>query len=107
MITDKSLFTQTLARVYAEQGYPREAARIYRHLLETSPDRPEYQDAFQRIENRLATDGLQADADLTGLISTWIDLEIGYGRMKRFAALRENRNLYAEKTDDYEHIDIA
>lgn len=107
MITDKSLFTQTLAKVYAEQGHFQEAAQIYRHLLETWPNRPEYREAFQQIENRLATDGLQTDQALIGLISTWVDLEMGYARMKRIAVLRGNRNSYPQKTDDYEHIDIA
>ena len=107
MITDKSLFTQTLARIYAEQGHFQQAAHIYRHLLKTWPDRPEYLEAFQRIEDQLAADGLNLNQDLIGLISTWVDLEMGYARMKRFGALRGNRNLHSEKTDTYEHNDIA
>jgi tetratricopeptide (TPR) repeat protein len=107
MITDKSLFTQTLARVYAEQGHFDEAAKIYRHLLEICPDRSEYIEAFQQIENRLVANGLQSDKYLVDLISSWVDLEMGYARMKRFVALQGNRNSNPQKTEDHEHIDIA
>jgi hypothetical protein len=88
MINDKSLLTQTLARLYAEQGHLQKAAQIYRHLLETSPDRPEYLEALEEIENRLAADGQQTDQTLLRLITTWYDLEIGYARLKRLEALR-------------------
>jgi hypothetical protein len=107
MITDKSLFTQTLARIYTEQGHFKKAAQIYQHLAQTWPDHPEYREALAQMENRLATDERRTDEDLIRLISTWFDLEIGYNRLKRLEALQTNRRPQREKMDTYEHIDIA
>lgn len=107
MIHDPSLFTRTLARLYAEQGHPRKAAQIYRHLAEQWPDRPEYIEALEQIEARLRADGPQADQRLIGLIATWVDLEVSHARLKQFKALRSNRRAHRENPDNHVEIDIA
>ena len=40
---DNTFYTVTMARVYADQGRNEEAARIYRYLLDRTPDRPDLQ----------------------------------------------------------------
>jgi hypothetical protein len=107
MPSDKSLFTPTLAGLYAEQGHLRQAARIYRHLLETSPNRPEYLKALEEIENRLAADAYPTDPALIRLIATWVELEMSYARLKQFKALRLNRRSDRKETDNYVYVDIA
>jgi len=107
MLNDKSLFTPTLAGLYAEQGHFRQAAQIYRHLLEKSPDRSEYLKALEAIEDRLAADEHQTDQALIRLIAKWVDLEISYARLKQFKALRLRRSSHAEKMDDYVYVDIT
>jgi hypothetical protein len=105
MLNDKSLFTPTLAGLYAEQGHLRHAALIYRHLLEKWPDRSEYREALEDIENRLAEDEHPTDQALIRLMATWVDLEMSYARLKQFNALRLCRRSHREKMDDY--VDIA
>lgn len=85
MITDKALLTPTLARVYAEQGHFRKAAKIYDHLLKASPHEQEHADALKEMESRLSVD----DRALVGLLSEWIGLEMGYARLKQLGALKE------------------
>lgn len=89
MITDESLLTPTLARVYAEQGHLRKAARIYEHLLKASPHELAHADALEEIEKRLAADRSAGDPALVGLLSEWIDLEIGYARLKQLDTLKK------------------
>jgi hypothetical protein len=107
MPSDTSLFTPTLAGLYAEQGHLRQAAQIYRHLLEKSPERPEYLKALEEIEEQLAAEVHRPDQALVRLIATWVDLEMSYARLKQFKALRLNRRSRHEKTDNHVYVDIA
>ena len=43
---DKIFYTETMARVYENQGRYGAAARIYRYLLERSPDRKDLEAAL-------------------------------------------------------------
>lgn len=97
MIKDKSLWTQTLADVYAGQGYWGEAAEIYRHLLEQSPGNREYLDALGEIRNRsTASEPVSSVDPLVGLMSTWLDLEMGYARLNRLKSLQTVVSSHAE-----------
>jgi hypothetical protein len=107
MLNDQSLVTPTLARLYVEQGHLRQAAQIYRHLLEKSPDRSDYLKALAEIENRLTAEALQTDQALIRLIAKWIDLEMSYAKLKQFKALRLNRSSHREKTDNHVYVDIV
>ena len=47
-------FTATMARLYAEQGYLRKAAQVYRHLLELEPHREDLSRCLQTVEEQIA-----------------------------------------------------
>ena len=45
--------TATMAKLYADQGYWRKAADIYRRLLESEPHRLDLKDALSDIEEKM------------------------------------------------------
>ncbi|PID40579.1 MAG: hypothetical protein CR984_02450 [Proteobacteria bacterium] len=46
---DKTFYTETMARVYADQGRYEQAATIYRYLLDQTPDRADLQQALENV----------------------------------------------------------
>ena len=50
---DKTFYTVTMARVYADQGHYEDAARIYRHLLDQTPDRSDLKEALDDVLAKL------------------------------------------------------
>jgi tetratricopeptide (TPR) repeat protein len=66
---DKTFYTLTMARVYADQGQYEEAARIYRYLLDQTPDRKDLREALDAVTAMLpeTSEPLQ---DLAGLVET-------------------------------------
>ena len=50
---DKTFYTATMARVYADQGRYDEAAQIYRYLLDQNPDRTDLQQALNDVLAKL------------------------------------------------------
>ena len=51
---DKTFYTVTMARVHADQGRYEAAARIYRYLLDRTPDRPDLQSALNDVLTKTA-----------------------------------------------------
>jgi cytochrome c-type biogenesis protein CcmH/NrfG len=72
--------TVTLARLYAQQGHWRQAAAIYRSLLQEDPGRAELRQALAEAESRMAEG--QAD-ELAPLFREWIDLLFRHDRVRR------------------------
>ncbi len=71
--------TATMARLYADQGYLREAEGIYRRLLERNPENAEIREALASVEEKMKervaweAKGSGPD-DLDILFRQWIDL---------------------------------
>lgn len=71
----RSIWTATLARLYARQGLWDEAACIYRELLAREPERRDLREELACAEAHLA-------ADRTGkLLRRWLDLLFHYRRL--------------------------
>jgi tetratricopeptide (TPR) repeat protein len=81
---DTTFYTVTMARVYADQGRYEAAARIYRYLLDQTPDRSDLKQALDAVLAKLPEAPRQW-GDVAGLVEHWIDL------MLRFNALRRLR----------------
>lgn len=73
-----------MAKLFEDQGYLRKAAEIYRHLVALNPERPELQEALDRIERRIAEQPAPTRKDTELLLREWIDL------MKRKKQLDRN-----------------
>jgi hypothetical protein len=89
---DTTFYTVTMARVYADQGRYEAAARIYRYLLDQTPDRSDLKQALDAVLAKLPDTPTQW-AEVAGLVERWVKL------MLRFNALRQLRQTHL-LTDD-------
>lgn len=72
---DKTFYTVTMARVYADQGRFDAAARIYRYLLDQTPDRSDLKQALNAVLSKLPETPRQWN-DVAGLVERWVGLMI-------------------------------
>jgi tetratricopeptide (TPR) repeat protein len=52
------IYTETLARLYAQQGLYDQALVIYRHLLQTQPENPALQNKIAALEQQRVAAGM-------------------------------------------------
>lgn len=84
---DKTFYTVTMARVYADQGKYEEAARIYRYLLDQTPDRSDLRQALEAVTSELPdTPGHRHD--ISGLIERWVRLTVRHNALRRLKQCR-------------------
>lgn len=72
----RSIWTATLARLYARQGLWEQAASIYRELLAREPERRDLYKELARAEAHLAEDRCG------DLLRRWLDLLFHYRRLR-------------------------
>jgi tetratricopeptide (TPR) repeat protein len=84
---DKTFYTVTMARVYADQGRNEEAARIYRYLLDRTPDRPDLQNALDDVLAKLP-EAPGRWADIAGSVERWIRLMLRYNALRKLERTR-------------------
>ena len=77
---DKTFYTVTMANVYADQGRYEEAARIYRYLLDQTPDRLDLQMALDEVAAKLPEAPRQWQ-DVSGLVARWVKLILASNRL--------------------------
>jgi len=88
MPTDPEFYTHTMAKVYAEQGHYEEASKIYRHLLEKDPDRPEFKEALAEIDMILSQTPSPSTQKLVPLFREWIDLAFKYRNLQKLKQIK-------------------
>ena len=91
MTEDKSFYTATMARVYAEQGNLEEAKRVYRYLLEKEPGHRDLVEALEDLEARGRNTRIE---DLLPLFRQWMELVFRYNRMKKLKKLNSVYSTY-------------
>ncbi len=74
MSPSSDYYTATMARLYAEQGYLRKAAEIYRHLLAQHPADSDLSAALETVERQMALASTPTRKELELLMREWIDL---------------------------------
>jgi len=80
--------TETMARIYADQGHYTKAADIYRRLAARFPERPDLPKALQAVEARQQ----QASHErLSGLLGEWVALLRKRRELDRLRRLRRSR----------------
>jgi hypothetical protein len=67
-------YSATMARLYADQGYLRKAARIYRHLLQKAPDRMDLRKELAAVEEEIRLQIHPSKKELGLLIRDWADM---------------------------------
>jgi len=78
MTRPPQFFTATMAKLYADQGYLRKAAAIYRHLVDQDPDRQDLSDALAAVEKQIKQRNKPNWKELGLLIREWIALQEEY-----------------------------
>jgi len=84
---DKTFYTVTMARVYADQGRYEEAARIYRYLLNQTPDRADIRQALEGVRSMLP-DAPGDWHDISSLIERWVRLMVRRNALRRLQQCR-------------------
>lgn len=82
MVDPVTLYTPTMAELYAQQGYLRKAAEIYHHLLDGNPRHEGWLAALQRIEDKIAVQEAPSRKEIGLMMREWIDM------MKRNSSVR-------------------
>jgi hypothetical protein len=85
-------FTPTMARLFAEQGYLRKAAQIYRYLLKIKPDRHGLWQELCALEEKIQQQSHPSHKELGLMMREWVVL---LKEQKQFA-----RESYLEKGED-------
>jgi tetratricopeptide (TPR) repeat protein len=75
--------TATMAKVYAQQGYLRKAAAIYRRLITADPDRHDLRQALEALEKDMAGRQGPTRRELELLFREWRDLISQYKTKKQ------------------------
>ena len=84
---DKTYYTVTMARVYANQGKYEAAARIYRYLLDQTPDRVDLRQALEAVSSK-ASEAPRTWLDVAGLIEQWVRLTLRQNALRRLQKIR-------------------
>lgn len=83
MSQDVDIYTETMAKVYAEQGHWAKAAKIYRYLLDKAPERHDLADALADAENRIKEAPERNSDDLVPLFRKWIELLFKHEKLQK------------------------
>lgn len=74
MVDPVTFYTPTMAELFAQQGYLRKAAEIYRHLLASNPRHEVWLSALQRIEAQIADQEAPSRKEIGLMMREWVDL---------------------------------
>ena len=88
MNQDVGIYTETMAKVYADQGHWAKVVEIYRYLLTIKPDRLDFADALAEAENRLK---MKAPEQLVALIREWFELMLKFEALQKLKKLNRGR----------------
>jgi len=93
MSRDVNIYTETMAKVYGEQGHWDKVVEIYRHLLTLEPERLDYADALADAESRmtLEEDSGRPAEKLVPLFREWIDLLFQYKKQQQLMQWKKRR----------------
>jgi len=90
MNQDVGIYTETMAKVYADQGHWAKVVEIYRHLLAIKPERLDFADALAEAENRMK---MKAPEQLVPLIREWFELMFKFEKLQKLNKLKRGRHL--------------
>lgn len=68
------LYTAAMAKLFADQGYLRKAAQIYRALIDQDPGREDLKTALADVEHRIQSLPAPTIKDAELMLRDWIDL---------------------------------
>ena len=79
-----------MAKLYADQGYLRKAAEIYRHLIHRNPERHDLTEALAQVERQIGHGPAPNRKDVELLLREWIEMmKLSQYKRKRHAGRRK------------------
>ena len=91
MSADVDIYTETMAKVYADQGHWAKAVEIYQQLVQIEPQREDIADALAYARQKLETQPDSRPEKLVPLFREWIELLLQQEKLERLKKLRKKR----------------
>ena len=89
MIKNTLFYTETMAKIFTDQGNLEKAADIYRYLLENDPDRKDIFDKLFRINEQIAEKKNKSSDHIISLFREWINLALKYNNLQKLERLKK------------------
>jgi len=90
MIKNTLFYTETMAKIFADQGNLEKAADVYRYLLESDPDRKDIFDKLFRINEQIAKKKRKSSDHIISLFREWINLALKYNNLQKLKRLSKS-----------------
>ena len=88
MNPEVDIYTETMAKVYADQGHWSKAAEIYRYLVQLEPERTDLADALAEAQRKMVEKPIEKTQRLVPLFQEWIELVMQHEKMEKLKKLR-------------------
>ena len=88
MNQDVDIYTETMARVYADQGHWARAAEIYERLVQSEPHRQDLIDSLEHARQKMDEKADKGSENLVPLFREWIELLLQQDRLERLKKLQ-------------------
>ena len=89
MSSDVDIYTETMAKVYADQGHWAKAVEIYQHLVQAEPHREDLSAALAHALQKMEEQPDSRPEKLVPLFREWIELMLQHEKMERLKKLRK------------------
>ena len=89
MNPDVDIYTETMARVYADQGHWAKAVDIYQHLVQVDPQREDLAAALAHARQKMEELSHSRPETLVPLFREWIELLLQQEKLERLKKLRK------------------
>ena len=88
MNNDVDIYTETMAKVYADQGHWAKAVVIYQHLVQLEPGRQDLSVALEHARQKMKENPVTTADELVPLFRKWIELLLRQEKLVRLKKLR-------------------
>ena len=88
MNQDVDIYTETMAKVYADQGHWDKAVEIYRYLVKLEPQRQDLLDALEHARQKIKESPDTTPEELVPLFREWIGLLLQQEKLDRLKKLK-------------------
>jgi len=88
MNQEVDIYTETMAKVYADQGHWAKAVEIYRQLVQTEPRRQDLIDALAHARQKMEAQPDTRPEGLVPLFREWIELLLQQEKLEKLKKLR-------------------
>ena len=82
------IYTETMAKVYADQGHWAKAVDIYQHLVQAEPRRQHLIDALEHARQKMEEQPDTRSEELVPLFREWIELLLQHEKLEKLKQLQ-------------------